>query len=960
MRYLVILFLFFTLKVGYSQVFDPKDSLIRQIQIMSMENPQESRRLVNELERIASESSNNELKIKVHIAQSDFYITNNLWSQARLHIDKALSLVNSRKDKSTLIDIHLQYSKLFFKSGDKAASAKAISDANKLAESSNNTDQLIKIKLIQADYLKQDGAHIESVKIKKQALNLSQNIQNKNLRADCFQSIGSSYWQTGHYNEALENYYKSLLIREKNADTLGIIQSLKNIGLSYRELGQYEKGISNLEKSLKLSQSLKDVYETSEILNIIGSLHFRFNRFDEAIKFYTQSLDIRIKLGLIRSQIISYENIARALSQKNAYEEALKHLGTALTLQEQIVDPIAESSTLTEMGNLNLQKGNVAEALRRYLMALKLRQQFGRDEEIAKSLTNIGLAYRRLGMYKSALKYFEQAQEIINSKEISNNDAAYILQNLGHIYLDQKEYTKALTTYKSALTLKERGGDETGTAKILKNIAQTQLQMLQESKARTSLSQALKITIRNKDIKEQADILNEMGNVERKAKNLELAINYFGKAAELYQQSNNFDGKALCTRKIGEIQILKKQYAEAEKNIDLSIKTGFQTGNAYLRSYGYLAKHDLFRAKGNYKLALSFYIQHTAIKDSLENIKRNETNLEAQLDLELDQKKTEIKVMEAEVDALRQKAELDNAIIEKQKTFRNLLIAIALLFITVAGATTLSFIQKRTYAKALEEKIDEIKQINDKLIQSEKDLKQTVQTKDKLFSIIAHDLRSPFTALVGLSEVLWSKSKNLSTDEISELSKHIYDSANGVLSLTDNLLNWSRSQTGKLTLNPDIHALTEIISRIIEVASIPAKEKGVEIEHKTEPNLKIFADYDTISTAIRNLISNAIKFTPQGGIITITATQNGGNAEIKIRDTGVGIEPENLSKLFKVDGLTTKGTNQESGTGLGLILCKEFVEKNNGKISVESHPGVGTTFRIALPINTINNDQETV
>lgn len=949
-KYSILIVLLIGLKVGFSQTNNTAqiDRLVQQVQIMAIENPQEARGILSELNKLSKQINTHESITKSHIASAEFYIASNLWRQANAHIDTALTV--AKKDKNIQLQVNLQilYSKLYLKSGNTALSSQVLNEANKLAVKNKNNNLITKVKLAQAENNRLNGNHIEAIKLKKQALNFALKSKNEINEAECFQSIGSSYWQTGHYNEALENYYKSLLIREKISDTLGIIQALKNIGLTYRELGHYEKGLTNLDKGLQLAIQINNLYEKTEILNIIGSLHYRFDRFDEAIKFYNQSLEIRINLKLIKSQIISHENIARALAQKSMYELALDHLSTALSLQEQIVDPIAESSTLTEMGNLNIQKGNIAEALRRYLMALKIRQQFGKDEDIAKSLTNIGLAYRQLGMYKNALKYLEQAHEIISNKGLSGNESSYILQNLGHIYQDQKQYNKSLAIYKEALSLKEKGGDKSGTAKILKNIAQAQLQMRQFNSARSSLSQALKISSRINDAREVADIYNEMGNVERQANNLTEAIKYFRYAAEKYQSLSNFEGKGLCFRKIGEIQVLMKQFNEAEQNINQSIKTGFQTGNAHLLSYGYLAKHDLYKAKGNYKLALDNYIRHIKIKDSLESLKRNEANLEAQIDLELDQKKTEIKVMEAEVEALRQKAELDKTVIEKQRTFRNFLIAIALLLVTIAAATTFNFIQKRRHANALEEKINEIRTINDKLTQSETHLKQTVQTKDKLFSIIAHDLRSPFTALVGLSEVLANNAKNLSTEEICEYSMHINKSATGVLSLTDNLLSWSRSQTGKIKLNPNNYILKELIDNVIGVASIPANEKGIEVIHHVNESINIYADYDTISTAIRNLVNNAIKFTPNGGKIIVSARQLAEYTEITISDTGVGIEPENLSKLFRVDGLTTKGTNQESGTGLGLILCKEFIEKNNGTIKVDSTPGFGTTFTIEL------------
>lgn len=935
------------------------DTLLQRIQLISSENPQESRQLASAMYKLAKQTKNPDNVAKAYMAYTEIYIANNLWKQANAYIDSAMAIAKRYKNYRQQAELQILLGKLNYRADNPRLGSEAINDAIKLASISRDNDLLVRIKLIQADFIKQKGNFTESITIKNQALNIAAMDKLKSSEADCHLSIGSSYWQMGQFNEALECYYKALLIEGQINDTLGLIHTFKNLGLTYRELGQYEKCLSVLNRGLNLSKKTNNKYETGEILNILGSLHFRFSQFDEAIRYYNQSLSIREELGLTRSQILTHENIARVLSQKSQFDEALDHLNTALQLQSQITDPLAEASTLTEMGNLNLQKGNIAEALRRYLMVLKLRQSFGQDEDVAKSLTNIGLAYRKLGMYKSSLKYMEQAHDIINAKELNTNDAAYILQNLGHIYQDVKQFNKAIGTYKEALALKEKGGDESGTSKILQNIAQVQLQMQHISKARSSLSQALKISNRLKDAREVADIYNEMGNVERQANNPDMAIKYYKNAASQYQALLNPEGKALCLRKIGEIQIERKQFADAEQNINQSIKTGYQAGNAHLLSYGYLAKYNLLRAKGNYKQALEHYIKHTSIRDSLENIKRNETNLEAQLDLELDQKKTEIKVMEAEVETLMQKAALDKANIAKQKTFRNFLIAVALLLVTIAGATTFNFVQKRKYAKALEEKIDEINLINGKLLQSEKDLKQTVQTKDKLFSIIAHDLRSPFTALVGLSEVLSTKTKELSPEEVSEFSNHIHRAATGVLELTENLLSWSRSQTGRLVLTPNIHPLETMINSIVKVAKIPAKEKGVEIANMVTPKIQIYADYDTVSTAIRNLVSNAIKFTPTGGHVFISAKELIGSTEIKITDTGVGIESENLAKLFRVDGVITRGTNQESGTGLGLILCKEFIEKNNGTVAVDSAPGIGTTFTIVLPKKSPSNEQKT-
>ncbi|MGD9977617.1 MAG: tetratricopeptide repeat protein, partial [Bacteroidales bacterium] len=558
------------------------DTLLQRIQLISSENPQESRQLASAMYKLAKQTKNPDNVAKAYMAYTEIYIANNLWKQANAYIDSAMAIAKRYKNYKQQAELQILLGKLNYRADNPRLGSEAINDAIKLASISRDNDLLVRIKLIQADFIKQKGNFTESITIKNQALNIAAMDKLKSSEADCHLSIGSSYWQMGQFNEALECYYKALLIEGQINDTLGLIHTFKNLGLTYRELGQYEKCLSVLNRGLNLSKKTNNKYETGEILNILGSLHFRFSQFDEAIRYYNQSLSIREELGLTRSQILTHENIARVLSQKSQFDEALDHLNTALQLQSQITDPLAEASTLTEMGNLNLQKGNIAEALRRYLMALKLRQSFGQDEDVAKSLTNIGLAYRKLGMYKSSLKYMEQAHDIINAKELNTNDAAYILQNLGHIYQDVKQFNKAIGTYKEALALKEKGGDESGTSKILQNIAQVQLQMQHISKARSSLSQALKISNRLKDAREVADIYNEMGNVERQANNPDMAIKYYKNAASQYQALLNPEGKALCLRKIGEIQTERKQFADAEQNINQSIKTGYQAGNAHL------------------------------------------------------------------------------------------------------------------------------------------------------------------------------------------------------------------------------------------------------------------------------------------------------------------------------------------------------------------------------------------
>ncbi len=223
-------------------------------------------------------------------------------------------------------------------------------------------------------------------------------------------------------------------------------------------------------------------------------------------------------------------------------------------------------------------------------------------------------------------------------------------------------------------------------------------------------------------------------------------------------------------------------------------------------------------------------------------------------------------------------------------------------------------------------------------------------TKDKFFSIIAHDLRSPITTLITLSEILKTDLELLTAEQQNEILTSLHDLSKNHLKLLDNLLQWSRIQTGRLKAEPEKFSVGEIIRETREFYRIYANEKQICLECNSSFDGEVFADKNMIKTVLRNLVSNAIKYTVPGGTIVIGQDDHDHNVELYVRDNGVGMTAETLKKLFHLDQeYTTRGTADERGTGLGLILCKEFVEKNGGVLSVGSEKDVGSEFRFTLP-----------
>lgn len=232
------------------------------------------------------------------------------------------------------------------------------------------------------------------------------------------------------------------------------------------------------------------------------------------------------------------------------------------------------------------------------------------------------------------------------------------------------------------------------------------------------------------------------------------------------------------------------------------------------------------------------------------------------------------------------------------------------------------------------------------------ELNELNQTKDKFFSIIAHDLKNPFVTLLGFSEILLSEYKELQSDEVLYFINEMKNTADLSFNLLQNLLQWSRSQTGKIEFHPCTINLFNIVQQNILLVNKSAEKKGISLFNKVLYDLNINADEDMINTVIRNLLTNAIKFTNTNGEICVESSFNNGNIEVKIKDSGVGMNEDTVAKLFKLESTqSTTGTQNETGTGLGLILCKEFVEKHAGQIWVESEIGKGSTFIFSLPMD---------
>jgi signal transduction histidine kinase len=271
----------------------------------------------------------------------------------------------------------------------------------------------------------------------------------------------------------------------------------------------------------------------------------------------------------------------------------------------------------------------------------------------------------------------------------------------------------------------------------------------------------------------------------------------------------------------------------------------------------------------------------------------------------------------------------------------NLMISLVVTIIVLAA----TFVAIDIYQKRLHKMADEEKFMNDQL-------RHLNEQKDKVLSIIGHDLRSPFNAVIGYAELLSDKSRTLEREQITEYAVNIAQSGRNANALLDSLLNWARFQWGNLVPEPSCFNVGEVIDHNLLLFNPNADVKNIDLQEYSNVNTNVIADQDMVDFVIRNLLNNAVKFTNSGGKISVDLSKVNDMAWVSINDTGTGIPADQINNLFENENnRSTTGTAGEAGIGMGLTLCRDMIEANGGEITVESEVGVGSTFRVSLPLD---------
>lgn len=557
---------------------------------------------------------------------------------------------------------------------------------------------------------------------------------------------------------------------------------------------------------------------------------------------------------------------------------------------------------LNEMGSFYMEHDNYDEALNIFFNLVKLCEKLDKNEQKGDAYNDIGNIYYHLNDFDHALNYYRKAVKLF-----PKNERAGIFNNLALIYYETDSLGKSLDYYNKALDELKEKGNELHMAIIYHNLALVYNAKKEFPKAIDNLHQALEIF---RKLQKEKNIANTYNN-------------------------------------IGRAYYLQGQHIQALIYFDSAQHLAKEINAPYILMDNYKYTSQLNVKKKEFENALRYRKKYESLKDSLFNMEK-----EKQL-AEIEASYTD-EIQQIENQHLKKENVANEKIIKNQNIAVISVIAVAILLILLLAFFYYSNIQKKNSNQQLTKQKQEIEQKNKALeeayneISKQKDqLEKINQVKDKLFSIISHEFRSPLNSLKGALSLV--QHGVITQEELMELSKDITNKINNTSIFLDNLLNWARSQMQGIEINKQEIKLHPLANSNIVLLKPQADKKALKMINQIPKDFIIQADRDMINLVIRNLISNAIKFSMDNGKIEITAIKKQGMAEISIKDNGVGIRKKNLAHLFDLDTITTVGTANEKGTGLGLMISKNFIEAQGGTIKVDSKERIGSVFTFSIP-----------
>ena len=621
----------------------------------------------------------------------------------------------------------------------------------------------------------------------------------------------------------------------------------------------------------------------------------------------------------------------------------------------------ADSSGIQPVRKLNKsEKGSEPdEVLVSGQKALLAAQEVDFKPGIAEALANLGQFYLEQGDSENALKYFRSYRHLCEEMQ----DSTLLIDSyslLGKLYRRQQFPALAEERFRHALEIAHLINNKALLSKCYTQLGGLYYSEKNYALAETYLFKGLRY-ISTEDKVQYAVALNNIGMVYKGRKDYRKSLDYLKKALSILQDHPNVRDLSSIMMNIGEIYQVFNDYELAETYFTKALAAAQQSKavERMVESYQNLA--SLYAEKEQYQLAYKYQSLYTAYKDTLTLLdhRANQAEVNKKMELERRERVMNQLIKEKEFELLNREYKISKLEISRKNQVIYIIGSLSLLLSMLAFILYQRNVLKRRKNQQLvlqnrhtAAHNKELQKLNSRLQQSEQQLKELIDTKDKFFSIISHDLRGPLQTLSGFILIMKRDIGLFTQEELGRFSLRMERSLQGVAALLDNLFQWASTQTGLIEFSPTEFKFLKLVKENVFLLHDTAELKEIRLKYDIAPDLSIHADIQMMRLLLRNLISNAIKFTPKGGEVMVTAYHEKAWTVIQVKDNGIGMtEEERLKLLNEKIGYTRRGTENEKGSGLGLLLCKEFVEMHKGRIEVCSAPGEGTTFTIYLPVS---------
>lgn len=691
--------------------------------------------------------------------------------------------------------------------------------------------------------------------------------------------------------------------------TMETVEAINELGEKLVMRGEFTEAREWHLLAFQVADRLGEERELAQFKTLVslGSLYLSKEKPDSALVMLDQAgiLDVPVETMNVQKNLkaVALRMSGQLVLASNLYEEAIQ-IADSLGREDQV------AGLRMNLASVYSSMGEEVDALRNFYDALVFAEDTQDSVLIAITSNNIGHLFNEMEDYEQAEFYLDKSEEI--SRNIGHQvNLRRVFVNKGNLYSGQGRYDLAEEYYTEGLNLAEAANDRLAEVRIYYNLARMEAQRGDYARAEEIFQFTLEESVRLGSVEGQYNSAISLGDLEA--------------------ERNNYGGAA-------------RWYARAQSIAEERGYNGFQT-----ESYNKL--YEIYKSAGNTTQALQWLERLNEHEDSLATEEKLRLQAEYETLFNIRTREQQAEIIEARQQEIQARVNLQQWLIVFAFSLGGFLLVVA--FVLVRSNRKVKDVNSE-----LEDSNEKIRDVNKTVKEQNDELEQVNQVKNKLFAIIAHDLRSPLSSLQSLIYLIREHdlSKSERNNILDSLDQNIQDNSN----MMDNLLAWAKAQMNGVQLNKRVFKFSEASKAVTEQIRFQAENKGISIETQVVDELTVKADYDIVKLVLRNLIANAIKFSQESDTITIRAGKSEQYAKIEIIDEGMGIKAEDQSKLFGNEHFTTRGTKNEKGSGLGLNLSKEYIEEHGGNLWFESEYKVGTTFFFTLPLADEYSDETDV